>query len=169
MYRYLGKNVTEVLNFLHQFHANRTALAFQADLLKDTPADQAKITIHVTQMDAESKAYKIVIQLPNDFADERIMVCNLIAIDRIHSLTQCGHEIYKFKRIVLRIAIGIEDPFFGCGRKTAAQCCTITEVLLMMKNFQLRITMFQLAQNLASIIGAAIVGDNDLKIISHLT
>ena len=168
MDRHLGKAIAGILEFLDHFQADGAAVAREGDRVEERATDEAKITIHVAQFEAEHEFDEMVIEPPNDLAREGIVPGNFIAVDDIHFRRDGFHEQGEFQRIVLGVAVGIENPFPGGGGETGAQGGAIPPVLRVMDHPEFWDAARELFQHCGGVIAAAVVHHDDLEIICHL-
>src|SRR3990172_7848452 len=71
--RDFGKDVPCILNLFYKLKADRATDALQFDLFQNLFWNQTKITIHVTDADAEKEFYKVVIRPPDHDPHPRVI------------------------------------------------------------------------------------------------
>src|SRR2546430_1234383 len=92
------------------------------------PADEAKIAIHIAHGDAKNDPDKSVINLADQNAVERIMPLNLPTVHKTDVRPQALQQQRQLARIILPIAIGVEEKVLFCGSESAAQSSTVATV-----------------------------------------
>ena len=76
-----------------------------------------------------------------------------------------GQQHRHFGRIVLAVAVGVEDEFLGRGRETGAQRAAVAAVLRVMDDADvIGIDARELVEDLRRVVAAAVVDDDHFEI-----
>ena len=109
MHRHLDDAEAGVLDLLHHLEADDAAAFLEVDLLEDRPAHQPEVAVHIADAQAEQEADEMVVDPADDDAVQRIRTADLVAVDQIRCRRHPGPEHGQLRRVVLRVAVGVED------------------------------------------------------------
>ena len=153
-----------VLDFLHHLDADDAARLLQTDALEDGPAHQAEIAVHVAQLQPEQHADDVVIQAADDDAVDRIGAADLVSVHEINFGGHARPQRRQLRRIVLRVAVGVEDQVFRGRAEAGLQRRAVVAVDRMRDRPHVRIGPRQFVRDVGSAVRTAIVDDDDLEV-----
>ena len=164
MDRHLGDPEPGVLDLLHHLQADHPAVLLELDRVEDRPAHQPEVAVDVADLQPEQHLDGVVIDAADDDAVQRIGAADLVAVDQVDAIAERMPEHDHLRRIVLRVAVGVEHQLAGGRRETAAQGAAVAAILLVVDDADLRIGAGELVENLRGRIGAAVVDDDHLEV-----
>ena len=103
-----------------------------------------------------------------DSADQGVAAIEPISADDVISLEQ-GEEAVDLLKVELPVAVGVENPFFGRLAEAALQRSAVTLVGFVVHGADLAMLGGQAVGDLAGSIAAAVVDDDDLKVVADPT
>ena len=99
---------------------------------------------------------------------QRIGAADLVAVHEIDVGRHLRPEHRQLRRVVLRVAVGVEDQLLGRRPEAGLQRGAVVAVLRMVHGPDLRIGAGELVGDLRRAVGAAVVDDDDLEIRGQL-
>ena len=85
----------------------------------------------------------------------------------IHAVAECVPQPCHFRRIVLRVAVGVEDPVARGRLEAGAQRAAVPAVAVVVYDLHLRVGARELVRDLRSRVDAAVVDDDDLEVVGQ--
>ena len=110
----------------------------------------------------------MMVDAADDDAVKRIRPADLVAVDHVGVRGQLRPEQRQLRRIVLRVAVGVENQLLGRGPKAGLQRGAVVAVDWMMHGADLRVGAGELVGDFGRAVGAAIVDDDDLEVRRQL-
>src|SRR5262249_44316209 len=120
MHRHLDDLEATLFDARHHLNSDTAAIAFQRKALQDVASKQPKVAVDVAEVQAKPPAHKVVVCAANDLAVQRIVALELPALDDIHVGSEAGIQLGQLGRIVLSVAVGVENQVLGGQREHAA-------------------------------------------------
>src|SRR5579862_362512 len=119
----------------------------QGKALQHLAAHQAEVAVHVTRSEAEGQSHELAVGATQDLAIERVVPLDFPTLDNVNLRCEFGQQLYHFARVVLRIAIGIEDELLAGSREAALQRPAIAAVALVTHDPQIVAALLKLRQH----------------------
>src|ERR1043166_2350191 len=114
MHAHLHEPASGVLHLLHHLQADDSAVLRQMDALEHGPSDQPEIAVHVSDPKAEHQLHHPMVNLSDYDAMERIVTLDFVSLDHFHVRSGERRELLQLTRIILRVAIRVENPLLRC-------------------------------------------------------
>jgi hypothetical protein len=168
VHRHFDDPEPRVLDLLHHLEADDAARLRQVDALEDRAAHQAEIAVDVADGEPEHDADQVMVEAADHDPVQRIRSADLVAVHQVDAGRHLPPQRGELRRVVLRVAVGIEDQFLGGGPETALQRAAVAAVARMMDRANLRIHARQLVDDFGRRIGAAVVDDDHLVVRGQL-
>ena len=168
MHRHLGEAEAGVLQLLDQLQADRAIGQFQVDHVEDLAPHQPKIAVDIAQLEAEHGFDEMVIQPADDLAMQRVGATDFVAVDHIDPRQHMRHQQLQLARIVLRIAVGVEDQLLGSAGKPDPQSAAVAEHFAVRHHAQLLVALRQILQHFHGVVGAAVLDDDHFVVVGQL-
>src|SRR5262245_2807708 len=145
--RHFRDGEARVLDFLHHLEADDATASFQRHAVEYRSPHQAEIAVHIPHAQSKQQLDGVVVHAADENTMPRIGSTDLVSIHQIDVASQGAPEDDHLRRIVLRIAIGVEDQF-PCGRgKATAQSGSVTTVSRVVDDFDFRVGARELVDN----------------------
>ncbi len=164
---HFGKLIARVLEFFYHFNADCPVATFQLDAFKEFAPDQAKVAVDIPELEPKSHPADMVVDAPDNFPVQRIIPGDFVPVDNIDAWPQRIDKESHLQRVILGIAIRVENPLFARQAKAVPQRRPIALVAFMMNDCQFGDVLGQLVQHIGGVVAAAIV-DNDDFVISAI-
>jgi hypothetical protein len=97
------------LQLAHQLDADGPGGGGQANFLDQGAADQAEVTVHVAQADAEQTPRESVIDVADPHAMPGIAAFQFVAIHQADMAAEPGQQAGQLADVILAVAVGVED------------------------------------------------------------
>ena len=162
--RHFGNPEPGVLDLLHHLQADHAAALLERDPAEDRPPEQPEIAVHVADLQAEQQLDGVMVDASDDDAVQRIRAADLVAVDEVDAVVERFPEKRHLRRIVLRIAVRVEDQLARRRREAAAQRPAVAAVPLVMDDLDLGVGPRELVGDGRGRIGAAVVDDDDFEV-----
>ena len=91
---------------------------FEIDAFEDRPAHQPEVAVDVADRQAEQQADDVVIETADDDPVQRIRPADLVAVHQIGVRRHARPQRGQLRRVVLRVAVGVENQLLGRRRET---------------------------------------------------
>ena len=117
MHRHFDDAEAGVLDLLHHLEADDAAVLLEVDALEDRRAASAGSRSRRRARAARTGADDVVIDAADDDAVQRIGAADLVAVHQVGVGGQRVPQQRQLARIVLRVAVGVEDQLLGRRRK----------------------------------------------------
>ncbi len=163
----LGDAEAVVLHLLHELDADDTGGTRQVHLLEDAPSHEAEVAVHVPQPQAEHRPHEPVVHPADDHAVQGVVARDLVAVDEIHLGPERLDQPRHLSRVVLRVAVRVEDELLGRRGKSASKRAPVAAVLLVVNDPEPGKAEGQLVEKRAGVVGAAVVDDDDLVVVGQ--
>src|SRR5690606_39096284 len=134
----LGDPESGVLHLLHQLQADDAAVVLEPDAIEDRPPHQPEVAVDVADAQAEQDLHRVVVDAPDDDAVPRVGSADLVPVHQIDVVAEPRPEPCDLARVVLPVAVGVEDELPGCMREAAAQRAAVAAVLRVVDRPHLR-------------------------------
>ena len=129
MHRLLGDAEAGVLELLHHLQADDAAVFFKAHDVEDAPPHQAEIAVDVAHLQAEQHLHDVVVDPADDDAVQRVGAADLPAVDPVDLGGHLRPQHRHLGRIVLGVAVGVEDKILGGRRKSGPQRAAVAAIV----------------------------------------
>ena len=131
--------------------------------------DQAEVAVDVARADAKQPARELVIQPPDRDAMPGIVTLGFVAVDQPDLRRSLAQQQFDLARIVLAVAVGIENVILGCGHEAAAQRGSVASVDRMCDYAKAgSVNLLEASEHLAGIVHAAVVDDDNLEVFHKI-
>src|SRR5574341_1122673 len=158
-----------VLSLLHHLDADHAAVAGEGDALEDAAADQAEVAVHVAQAQAEGDLDHVMIDASDQLAIPRIAAKLLVALYHIHAIADLRIEGAQILHIILRVAVGVENPLLAGGGEAGAQRAAVAAIFGMVDDAHaIRVIGGQTAKDAGGVIRTAVVDDDHFVVVGDL-
>src|SRR3989344_566316 len=117
-------------------------------------------------METKEEEKQDVVYPAEEYPDERVLALFPVADNDIAFL-QVGNEIPDLLKIVLGIAVGIEDVFLACTAVAGQEGPSCSPVFLVMNNPDMLIFLCERVRNPAGTVRAAVVNHDNLVIVHY--
>ena len=97
-----------------------------------------------------------------------IRTADLVAVDEIDVVVERVPQHRHLRRVVLRVAVGVENQIARCGGESAAQRAAVAPVPLVVHDPDFRVGARELVDDFRRRVGAAVVDDDDLEVGGQL-
>ena len=97
----------------------------------------------------------------------RIGARDLEAVDHVGAVAR-GPEQREFADVVLRVAVGVEDPFLARGVEARSQRAAVAAVHRMRHHAQARAELGELVEHFGGAVAAAVVDDDHFPVVGQL-
>ena len=142
-----------------------TPLVFsRSTAVEDRAPHQPEVAVDVAHLQAEHQADDVVVEPADDDAVQRIRAADLVAVDEVGVGRERAHSSDELARIVLRVAVGVEDQVLGRRPEAGLQRAAVAAVLRVVNDADVRIGARQLVGDLRRRVAAAVVDDDDLVV-----
>ena len=121
VYGHLDDSESGPLNLGHHLGTDDAAVAFEGYGVEDAAPYQSEVAVHIAKLEAECEFYRPMIDAAYDDPVKRIVALNFVALDYIHLGARVFEEQFEFADVVLGVAVGVEDPFFGARSESASE------------------------------------------------
>ena len=111
-----------------------------------------------------SRLDHVVIDAADDDAVQRIGAADLVAVHHVGVGRHLRPQHRQLGRVVLRVAVGVEDQLLGGRSEAGLQRAAVAAVPRMVHDADLRIGARQLVGDLRRRVGAAVVDDDDFEV-----
>ena len=165
---HFGDPEPAILNLLHHLDADDAARLFEVDSIEDRAPQQAKVAVDVSERQAEQVAHDVVIGASDEDPMHRIRAADLVAVDQIGLRDHLVPQHRELRRVVLRIAVGVEDQLLGRGPKAGLQRAAVPAVRQMMHGADARIGPREFVDDLRRRVDAAVIDDDDFVVRRQL-
>jgi hypothetical protein len=168
MHRHFDDAEARVLDLLHHLQADHAAALLEVDLLENRAPHQPEVTVDVAYAEAEQQADDMVVDAADHDAVNGIGAADLVAVHQIRIGRHLRPEVGELRRVVLRVAVRVEDELLGRRAESALQRAAVAAILRMMDDADMRIRARELVQDLRRRVDAAVVDDDDFVIRRQL-
>ena len=168
MHRHFDDAEAGVLDLLHHLEADDAARLLEVDALEDRAPHQAEVAVDVAHLQPEQHADDVVVEAADDDAVQRIGAADLVAVHQIDVRRHLRPEHRQLRRVVLRVAVGVEDQLLGRRAEAGLQRAAVAAVHRMMDDAHVRIGARELVGDLRRRVGAAVVDDDDFVVRRQL-
>ena len=156
-----------VLHLLHQLDADDAGRAREAHLVEDLPAHQPEVAVHVAQPQAEGELDEPVVEPADHDPVQRVVAGDLVAVHEVHLGREGLEQRLQLARVVLRVAVGVEDELLRGGGEAGAQRPAVAAVLLVVDHLEPREVPRHLVEQLAGVVRAAVVDHDHLVVVGE--
>src|SRR5262249_22743816 len=121
MHGRLGEAQTGVLKAPDHLDADRSAGRSEPHSVVAGATHQPEITIDVSNLYSEREPDDPAINVTNDDAVQRVRAADFVSIHHIHIIDHKGNELLQLSDVVLRVSVGVKDPFFCSALEPRSQ------------------------------------------------
>lgn len=150
-----------VLEAADELDADCAAVLFELQPAHDLAAHQPEVAVDVADRQPEQEPHRGRVDRPDHAAVQRVGAVALVALDPIHVRGHVLGELRDLGRVVLAIAVGVENPVaagFGQGR---AQRTAVAAVCRVPDHPQPRLSRCDVHEPRPRVVARAIVDDDD--------
>ncbi len=162
----LGDAIAGAVGAGEDFRIDQGAFAVHMDMIEDFTAIQLEGAIHVLDVKVKEQVHEFGPGPAVKFPQGRVLPINPKAGNNIAIVDICK-QLRQFPDIKLSVAVGVEDPFFGRGAETGLEGAAVTAIDGMMHHADIRIRFDESIGNFGGTIGAAIVDDDNFKVVAN--
>jgi len=157
-----------VLEPAHQLDADRAAVLLEPQGADEPGAHEAKVAVDVADRQPEQKPHRGRIDGADDAAVQRVGAIALVALDPVDVRDGVLGETHQLGRVVLVIAVGVEDPLSPSLGERRAQRASIASVDGVLDDPQARLPRGDLGEPLHRVVARPVVDDDYLPVGSEL-
>ena len=154
----------EAAHHLHTDHATGR-LEWLVD--DQSSSEQAEVAVGVTSWQLEQNLDDVVIDAADDLAMQRVTPAELEALHDVDLVGGERNEQRCFARVVLRVAVGVEDPLVSGRGEATDQCAAVAPVDLVVDDVQPWSRSHEPVEHGARVVGRAVVDDDHLDIVDQ--
>ena len=136
----------------------------QLHLVELRSPDQTEVAVGVADREAERQLHEPVIGAADDRADHAVGAAQLVALRDVDVVGRAGDEQLDLGRVVLTVAVGVEDPLLRGRGEAREQRAAVAAVLVVGDDAQPRLLAGQLGEHHSRTVGGAVVDDDDLAV-----
>jgi hypothetical protein len=151
---HLDEAEASVVEFLDHLQGDSAAVGLELDALEDAAAEEAEVAVGIAQGQAEDEAHEMVIEPADDQPMEGVAAGDLVAVGDVGAaiLRQGLGELAHLVRVILGVAVGVEDPLLGGVAEAGAQGGAVAAVAGVGDDAELRVNAAELGQHLGGVI-----------------
>ena len=146
----------------HHLHADHSGRRRQRTIDDQLPAEHAEVAVGVAHLQAEQSLDHVVIAATDHLAVPGVTAADLVALDDVDVVGGQWHQQRGLAGVVLRVAVGVEDPLVLRRGESADQRLAVAAVGLVVDDPQPRSVDGQRVEHLARSVGRSVVDDDHL-------
>jgi hypothetical protein len=151
-----------------ELDADRAAVLLEPQLAQPLGAHKPEVAVDVPDRKPEQEPHRGGVHGADDAAVERVRSVALVPLDPVDLRSGVPREAHELGRVVLAVAVGVEDPVAPRGAEGGAQGPAVPPVARMLDDAQPRLPLGDLAQPEQRFVGRAVVDDDDLPLRPEL-
>ena len=129
---------------------------------------QPEIAVDVANLEAEQQLHEVMVGAADHDAVHRVGAADLPAVDPVDIVGHLRPQRRHFRRIILAVAVGIEDEVLGRRRKSGAQRAAVAAILLVVDDADvIGIDPRQLVEDPGGVVLAAVVDDHHFIVVGQ--
>ncbi len=164
----LGESGVGPLELAHHLHADDAGRRGQLDPLQQGRPDEPEVAVGVADVEVEEQLDRVVVGAADQLAVPRVAPADLPSLHHVDVVASSVDAAHDLGGVVLRIAVGVEDPLHRGRCESGDQRAAVASVRVVTHEPELGDLLDQRFEHGDRAVTGAVVDHDDLELLDSV-